>query len=303
MNWEDRLISIYFLISETSSETICKNTQRMSNNSAPEFTDSEVMTIYLFGIIQRGYSEKKEIYSYTFDHLRSWFPKLPKYEAFSYRLNNLSGGFCALANYLLTLQTLPEWLTEGRQTLDSIVDSLPIMLAKGQRSKTAKVAKDIADRGFCATKGMMYHGLKAHALSILVPTHKPKLCNLVFSPASHSDNTVFKEQIAPTAPPNIIVRADRIYDDPKAKPILENKFQIQIEPIKKRKKGQKILDADVKLINTINSSERQPIESFFNWLIEKTGIQDASKVRSSLGLYCHIQAKLAAALMIAVFNF
>ena len=177
MNWEDRLISIYFLISETSFETIFENTERMSNNSCLEFTDSEVMTIYLFGIIQRGYSEKKEIYSYTSDHLRSWFPKLPKYEAFSYRLNRLSSGFCSLANYLLSLQTLPEWLTAGRQTLDAIVDSLPIMLAKGHWSKVAKVATDIADRGFCSTKGIMYHGLKAHALNILVPTHKPKLCN------------------------------------------------------------------------------------------------------------------------------
>ena len=67
--------------------------------------------------------------------------------------------------------------------------------------------------------------------------------------------------------------------------------------------GQKILDADVKLMNTINSSDRQPIESFFNWLIEKTGIQDASKVRSTLGLYVHIHVKLAATLIIAGFNF
>jgi hypothetical protein len=303
MNWEDRLISIYFLISETAAETICENTQRMSNHYAPEFSDAEVMTIYLFGIIHRGYHEKKEIYAYTADHLRSWFPKLPKYEAFSYRLNRLVAGFNALANYLLALQTLPEWLTEGRQTLDAIVDSLPIMLAKGHRSKKAKVAKDIADRGFCATKGIMYHGLKAHALNLLVPRHSPKLCNLVFSPASHSDNTVFKEQIAPTAPPHLVVRADRIYDDETAQPFLENAFQLRMEPIKKRKKGQKILDADVKLMNSLNSSDRQPIESFFNWLIQKTGIQDASKVRSSLGLLCHIQAKLAAALIIVVFNF
>ena len=303
MNWEDRLISIYFLISETAAEIIYENTERMSNNLAPAFTDAEVMSIYLFGIIHRGYREKKEIYNYTSDHLRSWFPKLPKYEAFSYRLNRLSAGFSALANYLLSLQTLPEWLTEGRQSLDAIVDSLPIMLAKGHRSKTAKVAKDIADRGFCATKGIMYHGLKAHALNLLVPTYKPKLCNLVFSPASYSDNTVFKELIAPIAPRPIIVRADRIYEDETAKPILENMFQVFMEPIKKRKKGQTILAADVKLMNTINSSDRQPIESFFNWFIEKTGIQDASKVRSTLGLHCHIQAKLAAALIMTVINF
>jgi hypothetical protein len=32
---------------------------------------------------------------------------------------------------------------------------------------------------------------------------------------------------------------------------------------------------------------RQPIESLFNWIIDKTDIQNASKVRSSKGLLVH----------------
>lgn len=43
---------------------------------------------------------------------------------------------------------------------------------------------------------------------------------------------------------------------------------------------------------------RQPIESFFNWVNEKTGIQIASKVRSYQGLMVHVFGKLAAALFI-----
>jgi hypothetical protein len=49
------------------------------------------------------------------------------------------------------------------------------------------------------------------------------------------------------------------------------------------------------------SKVRQPIESLFNWLIVKTDIQKASKVRSSKGLLIHIFGKIAADLINLVF--
>ncbi|PKP28430.1 MAG: transposase [Bacteroidetes bacterium HGW-Bacteroidetes-18] len=42
------------------------------------------------------------------------------------------------------------------------------------------------------------------------------------------------------------------------------------------------------------SAIRQPIESFFNWINEKTQIQNTSKVRSFKGLIVHIFGKLTA---------
>lgn len=36
---------------------------------------------------------------------------------------------------------------------------------------------------------------------------------------------------------------------------------------------------------------RQPMESLFNWLIEKTGIENVSKTRSVEGLIVHMFAK------------
>jgi len=47
---------------------------------------------------------------------------------------------------------------------------------------------------------------------------------------------------------------------------------------------------------------RQPIESLFNWLIEKTDIQRASKVRSTKGLLVHVFGKIAAAFLCCIFN-
>ena len=55
------------------------------------------------------------------------------------------------------------------------------------------------------------------------------------------------------------------------------------------------------LFSTAVSRARQPIESFFNWLIQKTDIQRASKVRSAKGLLVHIFGKIAAAFINLIF--
>ena len=96
--------------------------------------------------------------------------------------------------------------------------------------------------------------------------------------------------------------ADKAYIDELER---ENKLKEQdVEkwtPAKKRK-GQKRLDLFEQLLSTLVSRVRQPIESLFNWIEEKTKIQIASKVRSYNGLMVHIFGKLAAAMFLMVFN-
>ncbi len=72
-------------------------------------------------------------------------------------------------------------------------------------------------------------------------------------------------------------------------------------PIKK-KKGQKELALTDRIYSQIVSQVRQPIESFFNWVEEKTGIEIASKVRSYKGLMVHVFGRLAAAMFLLAFN-
>ncbi|MFA5298462.1 MAG: transposase, partial [Lutibacter sp.] len=50
------------------------------------------------------------------------------------------------------------------------------------------------------------------------------------------------------------------------------------------------------------STVRQPIESFFNWVNEKTQIQNASKVRSTKGLIVHLFGKLTACFLKPILN-
>ena len=66
----------------------------------------------------------------------------------------------------------------------------------------------------------------------------------------------------------------------------------------KKEKGQVLRDAADDLFSTAVSRIRQPIEAFFNWLIEKTQIQRANRVRSEKGLLVHIWGKYSAALLL-----
>ena len=50
------------------------------------------------------------------------------------------------------------------------------------------------------------------------------------------------------------------------------------------------------------SKVRQPIEGWFNWLIEKTDFQRASKVRSAKGLLGHVFGNWVAAFIYLIFN-
>jgi hypothetical protein len=55
------------------------------------------------------------------------------------------------------------------------------------------------------------------------------------------------------------------------------------------------------LLSTAVSKVRQPVESFFSWLNEKTAIQRAQKVRSTEGLLLHTMGKIAIAFIYLIF--
>ncbi|MCK9219729.1 MAG: transposase [Bacteroidales bacterium] len=56
------------------------------------------------------------------------------------------------------------------------------------------------------------------------------------------------------------------------------------------------------LLSKAVSNVRQPIEGWFNWLIEKTDFQRANNVRSAKGLLIHEFGKLAATFIYLIFN-
>ena len=300
MDWKSLLVHLYVQVCDEFDQGLQMYAQRHSRNGETmtvTFTDQEAITVYLFGLRQ-NHRSVKAIYQYAVDHLVEWFPTLPSYAKFNERLNRLNGTLAALAQRFSHRLTLPTWL-EGQHLVDAIVDSYPIIMAQGSRADTAKVAREVADKGYCASKNLWYHGIKLHSLGISIPGSIPSPQCMLFSAASENDNTVFKEQIAP-AFRHLRVYGDKIFHNLPGMQELKEQFDIEVMPCNKRKKGQAHLQADQKVFNRLVSQSRQPIESFFNWLDQKTGIQCASKVRSVKGLFKHVFARLAIALFLLI---
>lgn len=292
MDWQIRLIVIFLFINQVFKYKLSNSCQRMSNNYRPKFTDEEVIVIFLWGIMQNR-TKIKDIYNYTTNHLRDWFPDLPSYEAYIMRLNRLEDVFVPLIEEIQT-HFPNNYLKNIR-----LIDSMPIIMAQEKRSSKAKVAPNLANKGYCGSKGCYYYGVKIHILGFKRSGTLPLPEYIGLTPASHHDFSAFK-QITPYLQDSEIY-ADKAYIDSLEREILNQQNAEIYTPVKK-KKGQENLYLFEQLLSTSVSRVRQPIESLFNWIQEKTHIQVASKVRSSKGLMVHIFGRLAAALFLLAFN-
>lgn len=266
--------------------------QRFSNNSVPDFTDEELITVYLFcGACQR-YFGIKEIHTFAKEYLLSWFPKLPSYQTFNSRLNMLSEAFRVLVGIMTT-----SFRPEDCDKIVSIVDSMPIITCRG-KNREGKVAKEITSKGYCSTKNMYYYGMKLHMVGLKRENKLPFPEIITLTDAAENDLTVFKRECMPYLQGKTIL-GDKIYSD--SSYFNDNPTTIMLTPCKQIKGEAEVIKqrekAERDLFSTAVSKVRQPIESFFNWLNEKTEIQRATKVRATKGLLIHIFGKLAIALL------
>jgi len=294
---EDKLIEIYFYICEKFEKNLKYCCQRYSNNDEPEFTDQEAMTIYLYTVHQEERFKCKQIHRFANEYLRSWFPKLPSYSAFNNRINRLSEAFTHLIKPLLT-EFIPKDCSSGH----SLLDSMPIITCSGKRA--GKVAPELTDKGFCSTKGMYYYGVKLHALAYRRNGHLPFPEELLITLASENDLNVFKQAWSDIE--NRTFFGDKIYHNVDFFSQIESsQNSAMLTPVKGIKgQSERVKQFDKAandLFSTAVSVVRQPIESLFNWLIEKTDFQRASKVRSTKGLIVHVFGRIAAAFIYLIF--
>lgn len=293
-----KLIAIYFYICDIYESELKYTCQRFSNNCNPVFSDQEVLTIYLFVMHTEQRVKLKQIHSFVKDYLFSWFPKLPSYQAFNMRLNRLSEAFKYLTKAILSGHCPDDCCLDI-----SLLDSVPIITCSGKRS--GAVAREITDKGYCSTKSMYYHGLKLHALAYYHSNHLPFPESIILTPASENDLNAYKQNWGTID--NRTFYGDKIYLDAEFfKNIRENNNSIMLTPIKEVKGSPENIRQRDKAYNDLFSKAvskvRQPIESLFNWLIEKTDIQRASKVRSTKGLLVHVFGRIAAAYIFLIFN-
>ena len=285
---ENLLISIYLTVCEIYSSTLVCEVQRFSNNFRPKFTDEEAITCYIFGILERKFTVK-DTHKFIRNYWASCFPNLPTYKQFNKRITLLAPAFKSLARKLIG-QQLSE---EVQEIIDLLTDSLPIIVAGNNRSGRARAASELCNKGYCASKGMYFYGVRLHFFGLSRPHKMPKIYHCRIEPASDADITISKDTLQNAE--NINVYGDKAFADKEWHAELAKRNVRFYTPVK-LKKGQVALDAADKLWSRAVSSIRQPVESFFAWLQDKTHIQFASKIRSTDGLIAFIFARIAAVL-------
>ena len=118
--------------------------------------------MYLFGHMQ-GLTTQRRIYDDMCHHCREWFPALSAYQTVNGRLNDLAPAF-----ELLIEQLLKSGAWQVQSSDDRLIDSVPVMLARGTRANRGRVAPELAATGFCATKQQHYRGIKLHYQTVAV---------------------------------------------------------------------------------------------------------------------------------------
>ena len=297
INKDYKLVKIYLYVCEKYEDSLQYSCQRFSNNSGPKFTDQEIMTIYLFCMNYQGIFKIKQIHRFAVDYLGEWFPDLGSYQAFNNRLNRVSHVMNSLAGSLCS-DFAPGDSADG----SSVLDSMPIITCSGKRK--GKVAREIADKGYCSTKGMYYYGMKLHALGFCRQGGLPHPEQIIFTPASVNDLALYKQEWSRISGRTFF--GDKIYNDKAFFRDMSMEYRSRmLTPVKAVKGMPDVLKKFDRAANDLYSSAvsrtRQPIESLFNWLIEKTDIQKASKVRSTKGLTLHAYGRLAAAFITLIF--
>lgn len=296
----NKLIEIYMFVCDRFDKGLKNLCMRHSNNSNPRFTDEEVLAVHLFCGACEKRLRVKDKHTFAKEYLSDWSPLLPSYQTFNKRLNMLAGVLEELVKDIL-ISFKPAYVDD----VDSLVDSMPIVTCAG-RNRTGKVAREITDKGRCATKNMYYYGLKLHMLGHRVKGSIPYPEIISITPASENDGTVFKRDFA-HALYNKNVFGDKIYTDKEFYTDLEHSQNLRMfTPCKAVKEEHLVIkqheQAYRDLYSRAVSAVRQPVESFFNWLNEKTSIQRAHYVRSTDGLIVHVMGAIAIAFTYLIFN-
>ena len=284
MDWHTQLITLYLVVCKHWEDVGWTQAQRHAPYADLGFSDEEVVTIYLFAVAMEEKRQIKAIHKHARRYWRDWFPRLPGYGAYVQRLNRLADCFpVLLERFCETGEAAP---------FAGLADSMPVVLARQGRRFNAKVAPELADSGYCPTKKLYYYGVKIHLVGDFRRGTLPGPRFIGLAPAGLNDGPALER--AAHALPYQELYADKAYEYLSRRGGLP--FTV-LTPVKKQK-GQEHLDAADAWLSRAVSQVRQPVESIFNWIEEKTGIEVASKVRSYQGLLVHVFGRLAAAMFV-----
>lgn len=282
MDWQLQLITLYLAVCKHWQGVGWAQAQRFAPHADLSFTDEEVATLYLFAVAVENKRQIKDIHTHARRYWRDWFPRLPGYGAYVQRLNRIADCFPPLLERFCG--------TGGPASFAGLADSMPVVLARQGRRFNARVAPELAGSGYCPSKNLYYYGVKVHLVGDRKPGTLPSPRFIGLTSAGLNDGPAL-EQVAAGLPYEELY-ADKAFDYLKRREGLPFKVMTPV----KRQKGDPPPDAADIWLSRAVSQVRQPVESIFNWIEQKTGIEVASKVRSYQGLLVHVFGRLAAAM-------
>lgn len=299
------LIKLYFYLCECYTTELCWYFQRFSPNTSPnnqKITDEEVLCIYFYCRIHENRHSKKDIHDFANRYMQSWFPNLPNYANFNVRLNQLQAIILGILPILLQFIE-NQHIVKNIQEDILLIDAFPIMLCSGKRN--GKVATEIADKTYCASKNAWYYGVKMHTVAKRVTKKLPFIDFISITKASENDLIAVKPILHKLV--NKSIFADKAYSDiPLNIQLMKEQNTYIYTPVKlvkgESEQIRQFKKAADDLFSTAVSTVRQPIEALFNWINELTGLQNASKIRATNGLLVHIFGAIAVCLF-KIMNF
>jgi len=256
--------------------------QRSSNNGEPKFTDVQATTIYLYGK-NLGFRTKQCVYNFAKQNLLRYCKHLPTYKQFCLRVNKLAPFFEMLCNVELG--------KKRKTSKTHLLDSMPVVVAKGSRSNNAKTAGELCDKGHCVSQKMWYYGVKIHILAEERTHSVPIPRRILLTKASEHDLPTGKVILENAE--DVEVFADKGYIDDDWGYDLQLRYVELNTPFKERGKHQVPLDDGEYAWNAFVSSRRQQIESLFSQISRLTDMQDAHVARSEQSLLSFIWANFA----------
>mgnify|MGYP004503688477 CR=1 FL=1 len=120
--------------------------QRLSNNRFLKFSDEECITAYQWSKSE-GRLTREYVYNFIHNYWYDWFPDLSSYQAFCRRKNNLVKVFLALTK-LWSLILCANF----EKSVQYIVGSRPIILAKQARAGSTEAVQEYCDKGYNASR-------------------------------------------------------------------------------------------------------------------------------------------------------
>jgi IS5 family transposase len=150
------------------------------------------------------------------------------------------------------------------------------MLARGTRANRSRVAPDLADTGFCATKQQHYRGVKLHFIAARRVARLPLPEKIHLSRASQHDLAAMRE-VSPRMPFGTGLFADKAYFHAATSAEFKEHGSFLVASYKRQRNEPET--GVPTLYNRFVSMIRQPLESLFNWLIQRTDLQNASRVQ------------------------